>query len=209
MIVGIAGQIGSGKDTIADYLVTQHGFKRVSFADSLKSAVSKIFGWEKNMLNGTTKSSRQWREEVDEWWSTRLGIPNLTPRMVLQQFGTDVCRNHFHQDIWIASVENKLLKTTDNVVITDCRFPNEVAAIKNSNGTTVRVERGPKPDWYEYAVALNKGPSHLGWAIARSHLEQANVHPSEYSSVGLKYDHLIKNDGTIDDLYKKVESIIN
>lgn len=208
MILGITGFIGSGKDTIADYLCTFYGFKRLSFAASLKDAVSAVFGWDREMLEGTTKSSREWREQKDEWWSDRLGR-DITPRYILQQWATEVCRNGFHQDIWVASVENKLRNAKDNIVITDCRFVNEVKAIKNAGGITCRVERGPRPSWYEEAVALNKGPSHIGWALAKSRLNNAKVHASEYSSVGLGYDYFIDNNGTIDELHNKVRSIIN
>jgi len=44
---------------------------------------------------------------------------------------------------------------------------------------------------------------------ALEELKKANVHASEYSSVGLTYDHYIDNNGSIDDLHKKIESIIN
>lgn len=208
MIVGVCGFIGSGKDTIADYLCTFHGFKRVSFAASLKDAISNIFGWDRELLEGTTKTSREWREQVDPWWSERLG-KEITPRWVLQFWGTEVCRNGFHQDIWVASVENKLRTATDNIVITDCRFINEVEAIKRVGGITCRVERGPKPDWYEDAVNANKGPRQIGWSLGKNRLAQLGIHASEYSSVGLEYDHYIDNNGTIDDLHKQIESIIN
>ena len=48
MIIGICGFIGSGKDTIADYLVNFHEFRRESFASSLKDAVSAVFGWDRD-----------------------------------------------------------------------------------------------------------------------------------------------------------------
>ena len=208
MILGVTGFIGSGKDTIADYLCTFHGFKRLSFAASLKDAISNIFGWDRELLEGTTKTSREWREQVDPWWSERLG-KEITPRWVLQYWGTEVCRNGFHQDIWVASVENKLRTATDNIVITDCRFINEVEAIKRVGGVTCRVERGPKPEWYEDAVNANKGPRQIGWSLGRDRLHKLGIHASEYSSVGLDYDHYIDNNGTIDDLHKQIESIIN
>lgn len=208
MILGITGFIGSGKDTVADYLCTFHGFKRLSFAASLKDAISLIFGWDRELLEGTTKSSREWREQKDEWWSNRLGM-HITPRWALQYWGTEVCRNGFHQDIWVASLENKLRNAKDNIVITDCRFFNELTAIKNAGGLTIRVERGEKPVWYEDAIALNKGPSHIGWAIAKENLLKFDVHASEYSSVGLDYDYYVDNNGTIDELHKQIKSIID
>ena len=56
-IIGICGLIGSGKDTIADYLVNIHQFRRESFANSLKDAVAAVFGWDREMLEGRSKSS--------------------------------------------------------------------------------------------------------------------------------------------------------
>lgn len=209
MIIGITGFISSGKDTIADYLTTFHGFRRISFAASLKDAISDVFGWDREMLEGTTKDSREWREQVDPWWSERLNMPQLSPRWILQQWGTEVCRNSFHNDIWVASVENKLLKTNDNIVITDCRFKNEIEGIRRSGGKVIRVTRGPEPEWYKDAIMYNKGPQNIGWALAKHRLEQLGIHASEYSSVGLDYDHYITNDGTIDDLHKEIDKLIN
>lgn len=208
-IISISGRIGSGKDTVADHLVDKYGFTRMSFADSLKDAISIIFSWDRELLAGVTAESRRWREEVDEWWADKLEMPGLTPRWVLQYWGTEVCRKGFHNDIWVASLENKLRTLDKNVVITDCRFLNELQAVKNNNGTTIRVERGQAPDWYKAAEDYNRGPNgNVGWAVGLSNLQRLKIHASEYSSVGLKYDHIIQNDSTIPDLYDKIDSIV-
>ena len=55
MIIGICGLIGSGKDTAADYLVNFHEFRRLSFAASLKDAVSAIFNWDRELDRKSTR----------------------------------------------------------------------------------------------------------------------------------------------------------
>lgn len=182
----------------------------MSFAEPLKDAVSAIFGWDRNLLEGTTIESREWRDQVDEWWATRLNIRHLTPRWVLQQWGTEVGRRAFHDDIWIASIENKLRSITDNIVISDCRFPNEIKAIKQAGGKTIRVSRGSPPVWYQQALAVNKGFYGPNYRDSLRILEDIhNVHASEYSSIGLDYDYHIDNSSTLEDLYKKIDSIID
>ena len=209
MIIGICGFIGSGKDTIADYLVNLHHFRRESFANTLKDAVAQVFGWDRTMLEGRTKQAREWREQVDPWWAQRLGIPHLTPRFILQQWGTEVCRKNFHDDIWIASLENKLRNSKDDVVISDCRFPNEIRAIKQAGGMVVRVVRGPEPEWYDAAVSRNRGPNgNSTWALSGRKLEQLGVHASETSWVGTKFDVVLDNNGTLDDLYQQVKRLV-
>ncbi len=208
MIIGVCGFIGSGKDTIADYLTNFHGFRRESFANTLKDAVAQVFGWDRTLLEGRTKQAREWREIPDEWWSNCLGM-TITPRYILQQWGTEVCRKGFHDDIWIASLENKLRHTTDDVVISDCRFPNEIKSIRNAGGIVIRVKRGPEPDWYNHAVNYNAGAQKIGWAIGKKFLDDATVHASEYSWVGTDFDAVLENDGSIDDLFAKIKDLVS
>ena len=160
------------------------------------------------MLEGRTKQAREWREQVDPWWSARLNMPHLTPRWILQYWGTDVCRKAFHDDIWIASLENKLRNSQDDVVISDCRFPNEILAIKRAGGIVVRVIRGPEPDWYDAAVSANRGPDgNSSWALSRRKLETLKIHASETSWIGTKFDAVLDNNGTLDHLYEQVKSL--
>jgi hypothetical protein len=204
MIIGICGFIGSGKDTVADYLVNFHEFRRESFASTLKDAVSSVFGWDRTMLEGRTKEAREWREQVDPWWAERLDMPTLTPRWILQYWGTEVCRKAFHDDIWIASLENKLRNSRDHVVISDCRFPNEISSIKSAGGKIIWVKRGELPDWYQYAMAANQ----LGSNLALNELKRLKIHASETAWVGTEFDHEVDNNGTIDDLYRQIQSLI-
>lgn len=208
MIIGFVGFIGSGKDTAADYLVNFHGFRRDSFANTLKDAVAAVFGWDRVLLEGRTKEAREWREQVDTWWAERLNIPELTPRWVLQRWGTEVCRKGFHDDIWIASVENKMRKTTDNIVISDVRFPNEIKAIHNAGGLVVRIKRGPEPEWYQDAFNMNCGPTNMSWAISKARMEQRKIHASETAWVGGDIDHIISNDSNIDDLFEQIKGLV-
>ena len=203
MIIGVCGFIGSGKDTVADYLTNFHGFRRESFANSLKDAVSMVFGWDRTMLEGRTKQAREWREQVDPWWANRLNMPNLTPRWILQYWGTEVCRQGFHDDMWIAALENKLRTSTDNVVISDCRFPNEIKSIKQAGGIIVCVKRGIQPHWLDIAMQANRGSGN-----AQDWLINEHIHASETAWVGTKFDDVLDNDGTIDDLFAQVTNLV-
>jgi hypothetical protein len=209
MIIGVCGFIGSGKDTIADYLTNFHGFRRESFANSLKDAVSHVFGWDRTMLEGRTKQAREWREQVDPWWSERLNMPHLTPRWILQYWGTEVCRNGFHDDMWIASLENKLRNSKDDIVISDCRFPNEIKSIKNAGGIVIRVKRGDEPAWYEDAVNMNAGDRHMSYSISKERIKKLGIHASETAWVGTKFDYVLDNDKTIDNLFAQVKDLVS
>jgi hypothetical protein len=209
MIIGVCGLIGSGKDTIADYLQNIHQFRRESFASTLKDSVAAVFGWDRELLEGRTRHSREWREQVDPWWAERLNMPALTPRWVLQHWGTEVVRKGFHNNTWIASLENKLRKSQDDTVISDCRFPNEIAAIKSAGGLVIRVHRGPDPDWYSFAEIVNCGPDHNPkWAWAKTQLEKFNAHASETAWVGTAFDAVLDNNGTMDHLYAQVTRLV-
>ena len=204
MIIGCCGFQGSGKDTIADYLQNIYGFKRESFAGSLKDAISKIFLWDRELLEGRTTESREWRETVDLWWATRLNMPDLTPRLVLQRWGTEVARKAWHDDTWIASLENKLARAQNDIVITDVRFPNEIRAVRDAGGIVVRVVRGDEPVWYSIAKRANKGDT-----MAQQQLKDFNIHPSETAWIGTDFDAVLDNnqDG-LDALYSQVKDLV-
>ena len=192
MIVGICGLIGSGKGTVADILESDYNFTKLSFADSLKDAISMVFHWPREMLEGNTGESRKFREQVDPWWAKRLNMPHLTPRWILQYWGTDVCRAGFHDDIWIASMEYKLINTSSqNFVIPDTRFPNEINMIKNQNGKIWRVSRGIDPIWLTTYIEQNIVPN--------------DIHPSEWMWAKSKFDKTIYNDSNLEYLNAEIK----
>ena len=213
MIISIVGFIGSGKDTVADYLANIHQFRRESFASTLKDSVAAVFGWDRTLLEGRTRQSREWRETVDPWWANRLNLPHLTPRWVLQQWGTEVVRKSFHDDTWIASLENKIRKITDDVVISDCRFVNEIQAIRNQGGIVVRVTRGEVPPWYNWAVEYNNSAIMRRGEMMRTADQEESpikykIHLSEWAWAGTKFDHVFSNNGTLDELYKSINDLV-
>jgi hypothetical protein len=90
------------------------------------------------------------------------------------------------------------------VVISDCRFPNEIQSIKAAGGQIVWVQRGILPDWYQAAVDANKGSN-----VAMNELKMKKIHASETAWVGTEFDTIIDNNGTIDDLYQQARLIVS
>ena len=181
MLIGLVGLIGSGKDTVAKRLVSHHGFVRDSFAKSLKDATASIFGWDREMLEGKTDSSRHWREQPDKFWSERFGKP-VTPRWVLQYFGTEVCRGNMLDSIWVDSCMARYKGT--NTVISDTRFVNEIQQIRAKGGKIVLVKRTEIPN---KQTMIDQG-----------------AHQSEWDWIGTDYDYILENTHTIESLNKQI-----
>ena len=191
MIIGICGLIGSGKGTVADILVEEHSYEKLSFADKLKDGVSSVFGWDRQMLEGDTDGSRKWREQQDEFWTKETGEA-ITPRLILQLFGTDCMRNGFYDGIWVSLVKQQLLNNKDkNYVIPDVRFENEAKMIRSLGGRICQVRRGPDPLWFRLYKDLGQEPT--------------DVHKSEWAWANVQMDYILANDGTTEDLKNLVK----
>ena len=191
MIIGLCGEQGSGKDTVANILISEYGFVKLTFASTLKDIVAILFSWPRDLLEGLTEESRLWRETIDDFWSAKLSIPSFTPRKALQMIGTDLFRIHFNNDIWINIIENKIgamLKNNPNtnIVISDCRFTNEFSLIKQfSDSYIIMILR-------EKNNSINK-----------------LYHSSETEWVNYNFDAILQNDNSIDDLKSNLKSLLS
>lgn len=200
MIYGICGYIGSGKDTIGQYLLKK-GYVKLSFAGVLKDVLSIMFDWEREIIEGDTEESREFRNKEDKWWSERLEIDNFTPRRCMQWIGTELFRNNFHKNIWVFIVEkkiDKLISEGKNIVITDARFKEELDLIKKYNGKIIHVKRY-KPVWEKYVLNNEENK-----------LRELGIHESEYRwyiEYKDKFDYIIDNTSSKEELYNKLDNI--
>ena len=191
MIIGICGLIGSGKDTVAQYLIDNHNFVKISFADKLKDAVGVMFNWDRDLLDGKTDESRAWREQVDTFWTAETGR-TITPRLVLQEFGTECMREGFFDGIWVSLTKQHILNNPDtNFVIPDVRFPNEAKMLYEIDGEVWRVKRGQDPVWFRIYQDVG--------------VEPKDVHPSEWAWAHTKFTQTIENNGTLEQLRNQVQ----
>ena len=204
MIVGLVGQIGAGKGTVADLFVDRHDFFKESFANSVKDSCAAVFGWDRAMIEGDTSESRAWREQPDQWWSEKFG-KEFSPRLALQLMGTEAGRDVFHPDLWVHTVLRRCEQAPyNNYVIADVRFPNEINAIVKSGGKVIRVRRGEDPEWYSLAHECNLNNKQ---EIMRNAYPE--VHFSEWAWIGSHYDIVMDNNCDLNTLTTRVDKIVD
>jgi hypothetical protein len=181
MIIGLLAQKRNGKDTVADHLIARYGYRRYGFADPIKMSARELFDLSDEQLYGDLK------EVVDERWG-------VTPRQILQVLGTELSQFDLPRHlpamaekigdngraIWVYRFKIEAAKFVGaNIVLSDVRFHHEVKAIQEMGGQI--------------------------WKIVRPGFENDSDHPSEREIQTAKYDRLIMNDGSIEDLYEKVD----
>lgn len=119
MIIGLTGPAGAGKDTVADYLVEHHNFRKLSWAAPLKAGLAAM----------------GFPEPADRADKERP-IPgfDFSWREAAQKLGTEFGRG-LDPDIWIKIVGRMLQEQSHiNWVVSDCRFENESALIRILGG---------------------------------------------------------------------------
>ncbi len=185
-IIGICGQAGAGKDTLAKWFI-ERGYGRSGFADPIKFMLNQAFGF-----SPADWEDRRWKESDDALWTmdsyghTRC----VTPRRLAQWLGTEVVRNNFGDDAWVNVWKQRWHDTGQpKVVVADVRFQNEVDAIHKLGGIAIRITR---PNDRSATVYMHDGEiEHM-------------PHESERTDGLRNIDHEIANDGTIEDLHKKL-----
>lgn len=206
MIIGINGKIGSGKDTVGkiiqwltkpeldgqyigfqtydDYTLQKLSpFKIKKFAGKLKQIGSILSGIDAGMFEDQDFKKL---DMAPEW--------GMTYREFLQKLGTEAMRDGLHTNVWVNALFADYQpigwepEDVSNWIITDMRFPNEMEAVVEKNGITIRVVRD---------YALRGGPE-----------DPKNLHPSETALDGHTMHYEIINDGTIEDLVEKVREIL-
>ena len=223
-VIALMGNKGAGKDTVAHYIKKNaKGFNKVyimSFADALKDATSVIFNFDRKMLEGATPESRNWREEEIPYLS-KVMRTKVTPRYLLQVIGTNILRRYLYDGIWVDSVVNKIVSTANDCyntlfVITDCRFRNEIKALRElylyhpciDSVEFVEIDRCNRDTYvYNWAYTHNTTSNPLLKLYCRYKLR--HVHRSEWDWIGVVKDPiLIYNVGNLKNLEGLVKSLI-
>ena len=200
MLIGLCGYIGSGKNAVAEMLVKNHGYEQDSFAKSLKDAVSAVFGWPRELLEGNPPHSREWREAPDTWWTEQLEMP-VSPRLALQVIGTEVFRGKYHNNIWVASL---LRRVGDRkVVVSDVRFPNEIKLIQEYGGKVIWVKRD-MPEWANTGMEASIGDEN-----AVMTMQKLGIHSSEWAWTGSQFDYTINNDKGLQELEESTNYLVS
>jgi hypothetical protein len=172
-VIGLAGAARSGKDTAAEWFIEQN-YKRYSFATPLKAGLRVMLGLEFDHTDGDLKECA-------------LEPFGVSPRRMMQTIGTEWGRDLIHSDIWLLRAEQITEEWRANdpdlkgVIISDVRFENESAWVREQGGLVVHLTR-PGID----AVEAHASESRI------------SVHPD---------DHQALNDGSIDELHTRLANI--
>jgi hypothetical protein len=191
MIIGLSGYAGSGKDTAAEIIKSiDHTWEVKRFSEKLKQVAEILTGIPAHAFNSQEVKASALSHHWDRWeYKPKAGGTPVLPvysgevsrkpmfiRDFLQILGTDAVRNNLHEDAWVIALMHEY-RPDSRWIITDVRFFNECAAIKEKGGIIVRVDRG----------------------------RPVNRHPSETAIDDYPFDEVIHNNGGIDEYIERVK----
>lgn len=186
-LIGIGGRLAAGKDAVADYLDAERGYVKMGMSDALLEAALVLDPWIGDRGGWSDVNDRVWNGN-----STRLRtiveLEGYTEakrrsevRRFLQVLGTEVGRQMIGENVWVDMMERRLRGTVEPVVVTGIRYPNELEMIQRLGGRT----------WWVSRPELQPGDS--------------SKHASENGVSLADFQTHIKNDGSLEDLYRTVE----
>ena len=141
-LLGLAGNAGVGKDTLADYLVREHGYVKYRFADPLKKLLMDRFGWTAEQLE-----DREWKERHNRHCGSRENayypFEDFSPRSWMQWLGTEVGREIGGPDVWVNAMWKSYMANDfpKRMVVCDLRFDNEAASFWARGGDVLHITR--------------------------------------------------------------------
>lgn len=186
LIIGLTGFAEHGKDTVADHLAAKHGFARDAFVDDVRNAALILDPWisyqveERSDIRGFARLSTI----VEEIGWTRAKKEHPEVRTLLQCVGSDIGWQMHGRDIWVNRVAGRIGDA--DVAISDVRLEHEIDWIASVGGVSIRVDR----------------PGHQGTSGANS------THISETQILELPVDRVLVNDGSLEQLYDKVDALL-
>jgi len=131
IFVGLSGGAGVGKSTIARQMWLVSKFQILSYAHPLKSALIKMTGLD-----------RKWFYDIDYKEKEIPGLPAITPRIMMQKFGTEYAREMIAPDFWLWRMRQSISRYSDrDIVIDDIRFENESQLIRDNGGIIIHLRR--------------------------------------------------------------------
>ena len=189
-VIALVGAKGCGKSTVAAHLCHRHEFVRLRFADPLK-AMLRSLGLKEDQIDGPLK-------EVPD---ALLG--GHAPRWAMQSLGTEWGRRLISQDLWVNAVRRQIMdsylaRPDIRIVIDDCRFPNEVALVRELGGEVWRIRR---PE-----VEVTVGP--VTRALVRWGLS-SRVHPSELHWPEFAVDLDLTNEGRPEHVLRQASAALH
>lgn len=179
------------------WLEEQSGFDTKKFAGKLKAMGSLLTGIPVGKFEDQdfkkTNLGPEWSYELvgEDWVDGKPALVPMTVRTLLQKLGTEAMRDGLHTNVWVNALFADYQpigwepEDVSNWIITDMRFPNELEAVKDRGGITIRVTRD------NGTRAIDIDP-----------------HPSETALDNSTFDYEIVNDGTIKELAEKVQIIL-
>lgn len=198
-LIGIMGEKGSGKNTLGKILVGLHGFKPMALADPLKDVISMVYCLPRDLMEGDSDVSRNWREQP------HVALGGKSPREAMQKLGTEGFRG-FYEETWVNALRRRIARepSKTNIVITDVRLPNEAQAIKDMGGMLIYIERSlPLKD-----RLMSLLPGFILKHINRSLMSRKHISEAGIRRLKPMADCIIFNDSTLEDLNKQVDGIL-